>query len=237
MAKASKKTANVQEPATPPPAPVNVALLKKIVAATKSPPGFTYAAETDLALLEKLGLVEVNAAFKDSAGNLTVRASGTAEDYLENIGENEVNAPVQIMPTVSVPSSDFVIDDDVAMPATGRKGRRGASKYPFDALQVGQSFHIPATPDMPNPAKELATGVSGANKRFAYNLPETEVRTFNRRIRLAKGVYKTDPETGAEIIETKTITGFKQGYNRHFVIRPVTAADPRGVGARVFRDK
>jgi hypothetical protein len=242
MAKASRKSTPAivtQEPSPPAPSTsgINIPLLQKIVAATKSPPGFTYASEFDLVQLIALDLVEVNAAFKNAAGNLTVRASSTADDYLENIGANEMTKhepPVEVVTN----ATGFEIDNDVPVPAIKRaKGAATNSKYPFDLLEVGQSFHIPAVAGEKDMAKKLASVVVMANRRFSSDIPgEFTTRSFNRRIKLSPGVYQKDAN-GAEIFVTKTINIPKQTFTKHFAIRSVGADDKRGAGARIFRDK
>jgi hypothetical protein len=64
------------------------------------------------------------------------------------------------------------------------RGGRNRSVYPFDALAVGQSFHVPASEAKPNPAKSLASTVSSANKRNAKDggsSAKFEVRSVKRR--------------------------------------------------------
>ncbi len=71
--------------------------------------------------------------------------------------------------------SNIEIDDDVPMPQL--KQRRGAGRnvrYPFDQLEVGQSFHVPATAKMPKPAEQLASTISGARAKYAEDTAETK---------------------------------------------------------------
>ncbi len=62
-------------------------------------------------------------------------------------------------------SAAFELETGVALP-TVRRGGRGANIYPFDAMDVGHSFHVPVSEDKPNPAKSLASTVSSATARY-----------------------------------------------------------------------
>lgn len=59
----------------------------------------------------------------------------------------------------------FTLEQGYEAPAAKRGGIRAAI-YPFDKMNVGDSFFVPATTDRPNPAKQLASTVSSATKRF-----------------------------------------------------------------------
>ena len=54
----------------------------------------------------------------------------------------------------STGASKFEIYDGIEIPATTRRGRE--SGYPFDKLEVGQSFHVPVTEKNADPAARLA---------------------------------------------------------------------------------
>ena len=109
----------------------------------------------------------------------------------------------------------FNIENDVEIPAIKRAGRSRAL-YPFDDLEVGQSFFVPATEEMKDPGKSLASTVSSASKRYAT---QDGTRTINRR----------DKETGA--LTPVEVPAYN--YERKFMVRSV---DESGVkGARVWR--
>jgi hypothetical protein len=136
----------------------NAALLGVIVAAMANEAApYHMASEADIAGLAKEGLVETNAEIKDG-DKFAVRATDAGI-----AAHNAAGASGDSGSTTSTPSA-FVIDDGVPLPA-GRGGR-GANVYPFDALGVNQSFHVPASDAKPNPAKSLASTVSSATKRY-----------------------------------------------------------------------
>lgn len=63
--------------------------------------------------------------------------------------------------------SDFVIEDDVPMPVQRRSNR--PIPYPLAEMQVGQSFFVPATPDVLDLAKyraNVSSRVSQCKKRL-----------------------------------------------------------------------
>ena len=131
--------------------------LPRIVEATLSETGYTFCSVEVAAYLVKNGLVEQNVDLKNDVGALATRATQKGVDAIKTQEVSKV--------------SDFVIED-VALPAAkrGGNGRAGNTKYPFDALEIGQSFFIPATVERPNPVKALASTVTSANARYAVEL-------------------------------------------------------------------
>jgi hypothetical protein len=143
-----------------------------------------------------------------------------ANNVQENVSEN----------------NGFEIDDDVTIGARQRNLTRPA-KYPFDRLEVGQSFHVAATSEMPKPASTLAGAVTNANKNYSYDHEsETEV--------VIRSIFETDSEGKRirspdgrfnKIGEHEVVMPVRVPI-RHFTIRSVGEDDKRGPGARVFRD-
>lgn len=158
--------------------------------------------------LQDAGFVEINLDIKNDKGEVACRAT--------DAGIAEVGAaPAPITESVSAPSnSDFKIDAGIPVPAPVGRGRSG-SKYPFDALKIGQSFFVPDTAEQPDAAASLASTVSGATQRYAADHP-TETR------------------------EVKGKTVPKKIYSRKFALRKIAAGapgcGPNGeAGARVWR--
>lgn len=130
----------------------------------------------------------------------------------------------------------FEIESDVPMGQRARGTRQ--AKYPFDMLEVGQSFHVPATEDMPKPAVTLAGAVTNANEKWSHDDPNgaTETKKVSvfakdengKRIRLEDG--------GFEKIGEEVVTVPVRVDERRFVIRSVGNEDRKGPGARVFRE-
>lgn len=54
------------------------------------------------------------------------------------------------------------VDSNIPIPAR----RRRPSKYPFEKMDLGDSFFIESTEDRPNPERALGSVVHAANKRY-----------------------------------------------------------------------
>lgn len=134
-----------------------------IVAATQGEAGFAFVGTDEAKALEADGLVETNADVPNTpAGQIATRATQKGIDSMKTQNSAE-------QAQASGSKSDFVIEDNIAIPAVSGRGRIG-SVYPFDKLNVGQSFFVP------KPAKNLASTVSSANARYAVEVPgETRV--------------------------------------------------------------
>lgn len=122
-----------------------------------------------LVAAKHFGYVEVNETLSNENG-VAARLSPAGRDWADaNVdfggtqeGE-EGKAPTSDAKELA--KTSFEIDDNVAMPTTRAAGGR-EGKYPFDKLNVGQSFHIPATDDTPKPNARYGSAVTSANKRF-----------------------------------------------------------------------
>lgn len=173
---------------------------------------FLYLPASETKPLVKKGHVELNPEMKQ--GELTAtRITEAGRAFLNSLNETPGNvaAPVKA-PTMSKPV--FTIET-APMPAVKRSGGAGRpSKYPFDALQVGQMFFVPCTEEQPEPAKSLGSVVTSANRRYAIETAETKT---NR-----KG------ETVAKL-----------EYQRKFTVRPFAKEIDGEIvhGAGVWREK
>jgi hypothetical protein len=175
-------------PATPAPAPATNygPLLSAAVAALTNgqPLMATHAEMAPLVNYEGGHLVECNEAVKDGdkvawrasargveahkAGWLGSTAAapnpGAAGGFTapaQSAAPAPASAPANSGPTT------FTFDDGIPIPEPKRGGGRGSDAYGFEHMNIGQSFHIPATTENPNPAKRIASTVSSATKRLA----------------------------------------------------------------------
>lgn len=158
--------------------------------------------------------------------------AGTAELAKTNAG----GTPAEVAPAGDSAKASYDIDDGVPMPTgTVRRGREGG--YPFDKLEIGQSFHVAKTADNEDPAARLASSVSGARVKYSEEVPgetETVVKKTYKRGPDGKG-YAKDAD-GKRIVESEeTVTVPKLKLTRDFVCKSVDASDPKGEGARVWR--
>ena len=154
--------------------------------------------ESVFADLANKGLVEVNGeSYDNTTGNAQVR-----------ITEAGLAAYKASLPPV------FEIEADVAIPAiTGRGRTSQANKYPFDGLEIGQSFFVPNTPEMPDAAKSMNSTTSTANRRYSE---------------VIEGETKTIKRAGVEV----TVAATRQ--LRKFICREFTHP-AKGQGARIWR--
>lgn len=198
---------------------VQADFLAKIVEATlDATRGFVYVKNgATAAALVAAGLVELNPQMTEG-DKIAARATDKGVDTYQNGDSVEpVNNPAEPATNEGTKTvTAFTIETGVPVPTIKRAGA-ATSFYPFDGLEVGQSFFVPATEDMPNPGKSLASTVSSASKRYA---DETGVRTITRKSR------KTGEE---ETVEVPTYH-----YHRKFIVRTIKE-DGKEVGARVWR--
>lgn len=142
-------------------------LLQQAVAATQGGP-IPVATKQEIADLMRDGLVEIGPQEKPGSNKFQFRATEqgvrAAQDTGNGSGEQPTQQPQQ--PTVLRQEKGFAILTGVQIPESKR--RSGPSgKYPFDSLDVGQAFFVPATAERPEPWKSLQSTVTAAQRRHA----------------------------------------------------------------------
>jgi len=145
-----------------------LAVLAQVVAATQANT-IVHTSAKDHGELVAQGLVEINASMVDDAGNIATRATAKGIEMNSNTNSNTDQTATQAAPKTK-PS--FQLENAALPTVAGRGGGRDAI-YPFDEMQVGQSFFVPATADRPDPAKSLASTVSSATRRYSEETGET----------------------------------------------------------------
>lgn len=135
------------------------ALLSLIVAAMDNVTApFLMVAETSLKGLLKDGFVETNAELK-SNGEIATRASDAGlAAHTANVAKAEQPKPASAAP-VFVSGAGFVAPETVK--------RVRAELYNFDTLAIGDVIFVAKSDAKPDPAKSLASTVSGATKKYA----------------------------------------------------------------------
>lgn len=178
-----------------------------------NPQGVMFTAAHEHGPMVASGLVEINTSMVDAQGDIATRptAAGLAQVAGASAGGDAAATPAAAKPV-------FTIENAAPPAVTGRGRGAGTETYPFDKLEVGQSFFVPATADKENPAKSLASTVSSAIKRYSTPI---------------EGQTRTDRK-GNAVQATKA--------NRKFVVRSRTAAEEAAEGfnhgqngARVYR--
>lgn len=171
------------------------------------------------------GFVESNPAIADGK-TIAFRATQPGVEYVTHLRQRESDAAsfgaetpasvnIETAPA-SAPASvgsnhtmfNIVTVDNIEEFAKPSGKRNRETKYPFEALAVGQGFDVPPTADTPEPWKSLQSTISTASRRYA-TIVGTKVN--------AKG---------------KTVNEYE--FSRKFVCRPVTLPDGSKV-ARVAR--
>lgn len=193
--------------------------LPEIVAATNAG-SCVYAEKFDMAYLIDEGLAE---AFDDytnpeNAEEVAIRATQKGIDSVAS--ETTASATNQPEKAKSKGSNKMSFKiENIPVAAGKRGGGSRTAKYPFDALEVGQSFFVAATEDHPEPAKSLASALTNAMKK--YDVPLLD----------EAGVQKTKAITVPKTGEKRTILATK--HTRVFVANAVIENDVKG--ARIGR--
>jgi hypothetical protein len=212
-------------------AEANAITLAKIADATQTT-GFLYTPATIHAPLIAEGLAEVNPEMTREDGWIATRAT---EKGMQKVNETNSNAAapadtasnVAPVAPAATPAAKpvFQIAKGIAVPAIQRGGGRvtGHTIYPFDSMDVNDSFFVPNSEDKPNAAKSLASTVSSANARYSE-----EVKDENGNVKTRVN------RKGATVPETRQI--------REFAIRARTAEQEKAAGfdhgqagARIWR--
>lgn len=148
----------------------NMVLLSQIAAATAAVGFYEIKVneQQDAQQLVADHYIEVNPQVLPS-GNYAARTTelGSKTALANSAVKPSAAAPAGAVPHPTPKPSSFVIETGVPMPpTTERKSRIGAATYPFATMEIGASFHVPATPDKPDMAKSFASTVSSASDRL-----------------------------------------------------------------------
>ena len=144
-----------------------------------------YVPESVFAPLVEAGLVEINTAMTNEAGEVATRATQKGIDSLQPNGDNtseasEASANSETAATETGKTQKvkimFQIENDVPVPAISGRGS-GGNMYPFEVMAVGQSFFVPNSESKPNAAKSLASTVSSATARYAVPAEDGSTKT------------------------------------------------------------
>lgn len=186
------------------------------------------AGETGLMLTQAEGLDLINSGF--AVVDTSVTDGDTAKVTLTEAGEASLSGSGNT-------ATAYEIEDNVELPTTKvRRGRTGG--YPFENLEVGQSFHVAAKAGetIEAVAARLQSSVSGARTRFASDTGEMETVTQKTYAKGEDGKFLKDAEGKRVIASTAEVERAKVTFTRDFKVRAVSATeDAKGAGARVWR--
>lgn len=227
------------KPATPTAPAYDTALLAAIVSATQAN-SFVYTSVAQHSPLIAAGFVEVNDQMKDANGQLATRATA-AGIAAAGKGPGAVVGSAAASSAATKPvASTFTLEAGVAVPTIKRGGfsKGRTAVYPFEQMEVGQSFFVPATPERDDPAMALASTVSSATKR--YSVPVTNPDGSAKMIEEMRGQRGPDGKVmkdGQGKMIKVPVQIQEMCEVRKFVIRSVKAEnDPsKQNGARIWR--
>lgn len=164
-------------------------------------------------------LIEVNTAPENIVdGKAMVRLSEAGTAYLA------ANAPT-VAGASETEVHKYQLITGAVLPPSKRGGGRGGApiQYPFDSMEIGQSFFVPVSAKHPNPVKTLGSTVSSANMR--YSVETGEMKTVERTKR-GKGNKAFVDGAGNKVHETVTVPVRKA--TRKFTIRSIEAGQTYG---------
>lgn len=206
-------------------AKITAAMIATVMSIAGAAEGFVMLTQAEGAEVVKAGLATVD----QSKAEGDKAAVSLTEAGVKLAAEQ----PTEATSTTSA-SSSYEIEDGVALPtSTTRRGREGG--YPFEKLEIGQSFHVAKSDKNPNPVSRLASSVSGARVRFSEKTGEMENATVKTYAKNADGSYTKDADGKRVVESTATESREKLRLTRDFVCKAVGAEDPKGEGARVWR--
>jgi len=177
-------------------------VLAAIVTATNEG-GFMYTSVEIHKPLVDAGLVEVNTTLVNETGEMATRATVKAIAAAQEAAANGTKLE-EIAAPAPVEKPTFTLETGVAVPAVAKGGAIRKSAYPFEQMEAGQSFFIAATADRPDPAKSLASTVSGATRKFATEKKDETGATIMRTNRKGNSVATL------EITKEFTIRGVEE---------------------------
>jgi len=135
--------------------------------------------------------------------------------------------PVNKNEAPAAASGGFALITNAVLPESKRGFGRaaGVSKYPFAAMQVGNSFFVGnAEVEGGDALKKLTSTVSNMNNKYRTETGESETKTRTKR---GEGNKAVTDEAGNKVKETVTVPKYRQ--DRKFSIRPVE-------GGKVYGD-
>lgn len=212
--------------------PVSLVALQNLFNAGQNPVFMTAGEGQELA---QAGLITVVPSETSPVNPLAYRV------HITEAGVNALSAPVAPVAPVASAKPVYAIADNIPIPTVKRGNpnignQQRESSYPFEQLQINQSFHVPCTSEDAEPWKKMASNVAAANTRSLVEVvPQEMVTTEHRKMRVdAEGKPILSAE-GKKQYDKFVTTEPKKVATKRFIARRVDATDPCGAGVRVFR--
>ena len=153
-----------------------LAALPEINAAMAVEPFYAMCSVEVLAYLVKNELAVGNETITNEQGCIATRL--TEKGVEKVMSETATEAVVE---TVAAKPTFQILNVAIPVSTKKRAGRVGGSKYPFDSLEVGASFFVPVSAEVPNPLKTMASTVVNANARYSVPVFEEDGTTPKMR--------------------------------------------------------
>jgi len=161
-------------------------------------------------------------------GAVTITDPAVSTGDNSNAGTNEGSTGNEGNNTNVSTAAIAVVRASGFAPSIVRAGRSGRNLYDFDSLNVGDIIFVPKTAERENPAKSLASTVSGATARFAE--PTGNMKTVNKTIyKLGEDGKRLKGDDGKLIVDrVEPTTVPETRETRKFAIEPVEAGKTYG---------
>lgn len=194
---------------------INKQLLSLIAAASASDSVFyvTQDEAKSAGLENNPQLIEVNTNMLQD-NKAAARITEAGKNYLEPKSAEKMN----IQTSGNEVASNFGLISGAVLPPSRRgTGLHGGApkKYPFDQMEIGQSFFVPVSAQLPDPVKTLGSTVSSVNLRYAEKTGEMKEVTRAKRGPDRKALV----ENGQKVMETVQVPVHK--FTRKYEIRGV----------------
>lgn len=140
-------------------------------------------------------------------------------------------------PVAPAPAPAFGLTTGIAVPAKpAGRSRQAQVTYPFDQMEIGDSFHLPVTETNSKPHLKIGVNVKAANKKNSVPTNPPSVKSVEKRRRQKDAA-------GNNMVDANNKRLFEKFMaeepilvpTKLFICRKVDETDPAGVGARVFR--
>lgn len=208
-----------KKPATPTAPALNMMLLSAIGNANAAGQ-FIYVSKDEGTpfLQHNPPLIDVNPQMADPNDATKIAAAIT------EAGKAMLAAP-QAASTAAPVASPFAIIDGAVLPeAKKRFGGGGApTVYPFETMQIGQSFFVPVSEKHPDPLKTLGSTVSSINHKYSTETGETRTKKVAKRGDDKKPVL----DVAGNKVMVDTVVKLRKP-ERKFTIRAVEAGKTYG---------
>lgn len=192
-----------------------MAKLPEIVKATQSE-SFVYTDSATHGPLIEAGLVEINETITNEAGAIATRATEKALTDMSKTDAATDTGAAAADAAAAATAGGYELAT-CPLPSISGRGRGAATVYPFDKMEVGQSFFVPNSAERTNAAKSMASTVSSATARYAVETGETKANKAGEQVPVMKETRKF--VVRSRTAEAEAADGFKHGQ----------------AGARVYR--